>query len=159
LSVRDDTGEVVGQAREQSGSLGERVDVRGGLGDHDHLPSVGAAALQDRDAALRGHLDHRPELVQQQRPRRAGMLSGVVQISEREHRQGGGLVGHRVGVGAPHHDRPLTQRLDQPHRDAFPVRRGAWSDERAAGERERDLEPERAARQIRSFCCFRGSFG
>ena len=79
--------------------------------------------MQDRDAALRGHLDHGAELVQQQRPRRAGLLGGVVQVREREHRERGGLVGHRVGVRSPHHDRPLPQRFHEAHGDGLPVRR------------------------------------
>jgi hypothetical protein len=44
-------GEVVGKAGEQPGLFRERFDIGGRLGDHDDLPAVGAATLQDRDGA------------------------------------------------------------------------------------------------------------
>jgi hypothetical protein len=79
------------------------VGAEGWVPEHDHLAAVGAPTLQDRDPALRGHLDHGTKLVQQQCPRRAGLPGGVVQVRQREHRERRGLVGHPVGVRPPHH--------------------------------------------------------
>ena len=102
--VGDERGEVVGQGAEQSGLLGERFDVRDRLGDHDHLPVMRAGALQDRDPAAGGHVDHGPELVEHQRPRRVGLPGGGVDVGDRQDGDRGRFVGHVVGVGAPHHD-------------------------------------------------------
>ena len=103
----DDAGEVVGQARQQAGLTGQGLGVGDRLGHDDHLTAVAPTALQDRDGAAGGHLDHRPELVEHQRPRHAGLSGGVVEVGEREHGHRGGLVGHDVGVRPPHHDGPL----------------------------------------------------
>ena len=130
------------------GDSGERFGVGDRLGDDDDLPAVAAAALQDRDGAIGGHLDHGAELVEHQRPRHAGLACGVVQVGEREHGHRGGLVGHHVGVHAPHHDRPGAERVDESDADRFSVGRDPGRDDLAVGERERDLQPRRAAGEI-----------
>ena len=109
---------------------------------------MGATSLQDRDAAGGCHPDHGAELVEQQRPWRVGMFGGVVEVRKREDRQRGRLVGHRVRVGAPHHDRPFPERLDQPDGDHLAVSGRARGHELPPGQGERDLEPVRAAGEI-----------
>jgi hypothetical protein len=42
------------------------------LGDHDHLPVVGAAALEHRERAVGRDMHDAPELVEQERPWRTG---------------------------------------------------------------------------------------
>jgi hypothetical protein len=60
-------------------------------------------------------MDYGAELVEHQRPRRAGTACGRVKVSQRQHRDRRGLVWHVVGIGAPHHDRALLHRLNQPN--------------------------------------------
>jgi hypothetical protein len=77
-----------------------------------------------------------------------GLFGGVVEVGEREDGERGGFVGHGVGVGAPHHDRALLERLDEADGDGVAVAGQAWGDELSGGERECDLEPERSAGDV-----------
>ena len=125
------------------------------MGDHDHLPVVRAGALQDRDAASGGHVDHRAELVEHQRPRRAGVPGRGVQVGEREHGDRGGLVGHVVRVGAPHHDGAGFERLDESDGDGVAVRREPWREDLAPGGAHHQLEPHQPAGEV--LACPRAS--
>ena len=109
------------------------------------MAAVTAAALQDRDGAARGHLDHRAELVEHQRPRHPGPSGGVKQISGREHGHCGRLVGHDVCVRPPHHDGAGFERVDQANPDRVTFRSDPRCHELAACQRERDLQSGGAA--------------
>ena len=148
LPVCDDAGEVVGQARQQAGLTGQCLGVGDRLGYDDHLPAVAAAALEDRDRAARGHLDHGAELVEHQRPRHAGLSGGVVEIGERQHGHRGRLVRHDVCVRPPHHDGARFERVDQADADRVTFRGDPRRHDLAACQRERDLASAASPRAL-----------
>jgi hypothetical protein len=106
---------------------------------------VAAATLKDRDRPARRHLDHGAELVEHQRPQRAGLRGRVVEVGEREYGHRGGLVGHDVGVHPPHHDGSRSERVDEADADRLAVGGESRGNDLTVGERERHLESSRPA--------------